>query len=94
MEEKMLIDEDQEDVIQLVQEELGLDESVRPKWYFDVDDLGYSDDESDWVGSFGFVYLVLSRIVTNICLANMHAIIGCWSHRIGMNSRCGSSVVG
>ena len=47
MEEKMLIDEDQEDVIQLVQEELGLDESVRPKWYFDVDDLGYSDDESD-----------------------------------------------
>ena len=47
IEEKMLIDEDQEDVIQLVQEELGLDKSVRPKWYFDVHDSGYSDDESD-----------------------------------------------
>jgi hypothetical protein len=47
MEEKLLIDEDQEDVIQIVQEELGLDKSVRPKWYFDIHDLGDSDDESD-----------------------------------------------
>ncbi|KAF8554134.1 hypothetical protein OG21DRAFT_1497254 [Imleria badia] len=47
IEEKMLIDEDQEDVIQMVQEELGLDRSVLPKWYFDWDDSGYSDDETD-----------------------------------------------
>ncbi|KAF8551230.1 hypothetical protein OG21DRAFT_304680 [Imleria badia] len=45
MEEKMLIGEVQKDVIQMVQEELGLDKSVRPKWYFDVHDPGYSDDE-------------------------------------------------
>ncbi|KAF8551488.1 hypothetical protein OG21DRAFT_1512638 [Imleria badia] len=45
MEEKMLIDEDQEDVIQLVQEELGLDKSVRPKWYFDADDPWDPEEE-------------------------------------------------
>jgi hypothetical protein len=43
----MLIDEDQEDVLQMVQEELGLNKSVRPKWYFDVHDSGDWDDETD-----------------------------------------------
>lgn len=47
IQEKMLIDEDQEDVVQMVREELGLDKSVRPKWYFDADDSGYSEDEAD-----------------------------------------------
>ena len=47
MEEKRLIDEDQEDVIQLVQEELGLDKSIRPKWYFDALDPWEPDDSDD-----------------------------------------------
>ena len=57
----MLIDENQEDVIQLVQEELGLDKSVRPKWYFDVHDSGYSDDESGYVGLSRFACLVVKN---------------------------------
>jgi hypothetical protein len=44
---KKLIDEDQEHVIRMVQEELGLDKSVRPKWYFDVHDSGDSDDSDE-----------------------------------------------
>ncbi|KAF8554109.1 hypothetical protein OG21DRAFT_1484899 [Imleria badia] len=47
VEEKVLIDEDQEDVIQMVQEELGLDKSVRPKWYFDALDPWEPDDEDE-----------------------------------------------
>ncbi|KAH0826802.1 hypothetical protein J3R83DRAFT_5225 [Lanmaoa asiatica] len=47
MEEKMLIDEDQEDVIQMVQEALGLDKSIRPKWYFDIHDPWLPDDEDE-----------------------------------------------
>ena len=47
MEEKRLIDEDQEDVIQMVQEELGLDKSIRPKWYFDALDPWEPDDSDD-----------------------------------------------
>ncbi|KAF8554132.1 hypothetical protein OG21DRAFT_1509276 [Imleria badia] len=47
MEEKMLIDEDQEDVIQMVQEELGLDKSMRPKWYFDALDPWEPDDDDE-----------------------------------------------
>jgi len=47
MEEKMLIDEDQEDVVQMVQEALGLDRSVRPKWYFDAHDPWEPDDPDD-----------------------------------------------
>ncbi|KAF8546049.1 hypothetical protein OG21DRAFT_1518378 [Imleria badia] len=47
MEEKMLVDEDQEDVIQMVQEELGLDKSVRPKWYFDALDPWEPDDSDE-----------------------------------------------
>lgn len=47
MGEKMLVDEDQEDVIQMVQEELGLDKSVWPKWYFDADDSWEPDSDDD-----------------------------------------------
>ena len=47
MAEKMLIDEDQEDVIQMVQEALGLDKSLRPKWYFDVHDSWEPDDSDE-----------------------------------------------
>ncbi|KAI0042485.1 hypothetical protein FA95DRAFT_1610171 [Auriscalpium vulgare] len=32
---KILIPEDEEDVVQMVRELLGLDDSVRPKWHFD-----------------------------------------------------------
>jgi hypothetical protein len=35
MAKKQLIEEDEEDVISMVKEELKLDPSVRPKWYFD-----------------------------------------------------------
>ena len=35
MGKKQLIEEDEEDVISMVKEELKLDPSVRPKWYFD-----------------------------------------------------------
>ncbi|TFY59373.1 hypothetical protein EVG20_g7816 [Dentipellis fragilis] len=38
MGEKQLHDEDEEDVIALLQEELGVGPEVRPKWYFDVSD--------------------------------------------------------
>ena len=38
MEDKMLIDADQEDVIQMMQEALELDASVRPKWHFGSND--------------------------------------------------------
>ena len=51
MEEKRLIDEDQEDVIRMVQEALELDKLVRPKWYFDMHDPwqpGDSDGESNY----------------------------------------------
>ena len=44
MKDKMLIDEDQEDVIQMVQEALGLDRSKRPKWYFDWEDPWRPED--------------------------------------------------
>ncbi|KAF8431213.1 hypothetical protein L210DRAFT_3651280 [Boletus edulis BED1] len=47
MEEKMLINEDQEDVIEMVQEELGYDKSVRPKWYFDFHDEWRPGDEAE-----------------------------------------------
>ena len=35
MGKKQLIEQDEEDVISMVKEELKLDPSVRPKWYFD-----------------------------------------------------------
>ena len=38
MEERVLTDEDQEDVIRMVQKALGLKKYVRPKWYFAVRD--------------------------------------------------------
>ena len=44
MKDKMLIDEDQEDVIPMVQEALRLNASVRPRWYFDVHDSWVPDD--------------------------------------------------
>ena len=44
MDEKMLIDEDQEDVIQMVQASLGFGASVRPKWYFDFHDPWVPDE--------------------------------------------------
>ncbi|KAN0084010.1 hypothetical protein V8E55_007514 [Tylopilus felleus] len=47
MKDKRLIDEDQEDVIQMVQEALGLDKSMRPKWYFDWEDPWVPDDEDE-----------------------------------------------
>ena len=47
MKSKKLIEEDQEDVIEMVQEALGLHESLRPKWYFDVFDTWDPDSDSD-----------------------------------------------
>ena len=47
MKDKMLIDEDQEDVVQMVQEALGLDKSMRPKWYFDWEDTWVPEDEDE-----------------------------------------------
>ncbi|KAI0040606.1 hypothetical protein FA95DRAFT_1683712 [Auriscalpium vulgare] len=35
MNRKLLIPEDEDDVVRMVRELLGLDDSVRPKWYFD-----------------------------------------------------------
>ena len=47
MEENMLIDEDQADVIQMVQEALGLHVSLCPKWYFDGYDRWEPDSDED-----------------------------------------------
>ena len=44
IDEKMLIDQDQEDAIRMVQEALRMDASVRPKWYFDVHDPWVPDE--------------------------------------------------
>lgn len=40
----MLVDNDREDIIQMVEEALGLDKSVRPNWYFDIRDPWEPED--------------------------------------------------
>ncbi|KAG6371026.1 hypothetical protein JVT61DRAFT_10749 [Boletus reticuloceps] len=60
MNNKQLIEEDEEDVIEMVQEALGYDKLVRPKWYFDVHDPWQPGDEEDdedtnQVGPFLFI---------------------------------------
>ncbi|KAA1470897.1 hypothetical protein DENSPDRAFT_836824 [Dentipellis sp. KUC8613] len=48
MGEKQLLDEDEEDVIALLQEELGVGPDVRPKWYFDESDPFDPKEGSDY----------------------------------------------